>query len=366
MRSWCFDSQATTVNGETTYDREYGSTEIREVIGKLIGNGVYANPATNMQVVADSGLNIKVQPGCCWVKGAFGVADTEESLTLEASAGGRVDLIVARFDLSLSYRSIRLTVVKGTEGSATVPALTRNNSIYDIQLAKINVRAGTASVLQSDITDTRYDATVCGIVTGVINQIDSTNLFAQYKAAFDAFMASLEYTLTGDAAGNLLTLINQHKTNDTVHVTASDRTNWNSKANGSHNHTPAQVGLGNVDNIRQYSVNNKPSKSDVGLGNVANERQYSANNPPPKSVEIKTITAAAHLPNNAVFSFAPAAIIASTHHETAKAVLLPKGATDPANRALFDNIEISWSDNNSVNIINSTQYAQQVTVIALR
>ena len=82
--------------------------------------------------------------------------------------------------------------------------------------------------------------------------------------------------------------------------------------------TPAQIktdiGLGNVDNVKQYSssnpppypvtsVNSKtgavtltatdvgarpstwtPSKSDVGLGNVDNVRQYSASNPPPYPV----------------------------------------------------------------------------------
>ena len=74
------------------------------------------------------------------------------------------------------------------------------------------------------------------------------------------------------------------------------------------------IGLGNVDNIKQYSssnptpypvnsVNSKtgavtltatdvgarpstwtPSKSDVGLGNVDNVKQYSASNPPPYPV----------------------------------------------------------------------------------
>ena len=82
--------------------------------------------------------------------------------------------------------------------------------------------------------------------------------------------------------------------------------------------TPAQIktdiGLGNVDNVKQYSssnpppypvnsVNSKtgavtltatdvgarpstwtPSKSDVGLGNVDNVKQYSASNPPPYPV----------------------------------------------------------------------------------
>ena len=80
--------------------------------------------------------------------------------------------------------------------------------------------------------------------------------------------------------------------------------------------TPSKsdVGLGNVDNVKQYSssnpppypvtsVNSKtgtvtltatdvgarpstwtPSKSDVGLGNVDNVKQYSASNPPPYPV----------------------------------------------------------------------------------
>ena len=76
----------------------------------------------------------------------------------------------------------------------------------------------------------------------------------------------------------------------------------------------ADIGLGNVDNVKQYSssnpppypvksVNSKtgavtltatdvgarpstwtPSKSDVGLGNVDNVKQYSASNPPPYPV----------------------------------------------------------------------------------
>jgi hypothetical protein len=62
----------------------------------------------------------------------------------------------------------------------------------------------------------------------------------------------------------------------------------------------SDVGLGNVDNVKQYSSSNPPpypvtkvnnktgavtlGKSDVGLGNVENVRQYSAQNPPPYPV----------------------------------------------------------------------------------
>lgn len=40
-------------------------------------------------------------------------------------------------------------------------------------------------------------------------------------------------------------------------------------------------------NARAYSANYKPSKSDVGLGNVDNVRQYSVNNPPPQYPHIR-------------------------------------------------------------------------------
>lgn len=213
MRSWCFDSVATEADGVTTYDREYGSAEFREVMRKLVGDGVYADPANNMQVTTGGGLSVVVQPGYCWIKGALGIVDEAETLTLDAATGNRVDLIVARFDLSLAARDIHLAVVKGTDGSTDAPVLTRNDSTYDICLARVQVGAGATNITPANITDTRFDKSVCGIVTGVIDQIDATNLFAQYEAAFNDFMDQLADTLTGDVAGNLLVLINDHTAN---------------------------------------------------------------------------------------------------------------------------------------------------------
>ena len=131
---------------------------------------------------------------------------------------------------------------------------------------------------------------MCGIVTGIINQIDATNLFSQFQSVFDQFMATLETTLSGDVAGNLLTLITNH-TDD---------------KNNPHEVTKEQVGLGKVANERQYSANNQPpypvtsvngqygnvslTKNDVGLGNVLNEKQFCETNLPSnaivKSIEI--------------------------------------------------------------------------------
>lgn len=228
MRSWCFDSVATEVDGVMTYDREYGSAEFREVISKLVGNGIYANPASNMQVVVAGGLNVAVQPGCCWIQGAFGVVDEAETLTIEPSTNGRYDAIVARFDLSLASRDIHLAVVKGTEGSLMRPTLTRNASVYELQLASIYVNANVTAISTTDITDTRYSSSYCGIVTGVIDQINTTGLFIQYEGQFYKFLNEIKNSLTGDVAGNLLMLIDSHTKN----------------LNNPHNVTREQLGIG--------------------------------------------------------------------------------------------------------------------------
>lgn len=249
MRSWCFDSIATEVDGVTTYDREYGSAEFREVMRLLVGDGVYVKNSTNMQVIPNGDLSVTVLPGYCWVHGAMGAVDEAESLALDASTSGRTDLIVARFDTSLAYRSIRLAVVQGTEGATTVPELTRNDTTYDICLARVQLNASTTNITMSAITDTRFDANLCGIVTGVIDQIDATDLFAQYEDTFNKFMNELEDVLTGDVAGNLLVQINNHT----------------SSQNNPHNVTAAQIGLGNVLDEAQYCRSNPPELKTVEL-----------------------------------------------------------------------------------------------------
>lgn len=337
MRSWCFDSVATEVDGVTTYDREYGSAEFREVMRKLVGDGVYANPANNMQVTAGGGMTVSVLPGYCWIKGALGIVDEAETLTLDAATASRVDLIVARFDLSLSARDIHLAVLKGTNGSNTAPTLTRNDSIYELQLARVQVSANATNITPANITDTRFNDSVCGIVTGVIDQIDATDLFAQYGAVFDEFMEELGDVLTGDVAGNLLTLIDNHKAD----------------TNNPHNVTASQVGLGNVLNEKQYCESNPPP-------NLAASHIKNTNNPHNVTREQLGIGSSCHqvrlFGGASEFGFTdliPQAIIATFSYSNSRTqnagyetVVMPRGSLAEANFDSF-NIEASFLSTNN-------------------
>lgn len=66
-------------------------------------------------------------------------------------------------------------------------------------------------------------------------------------------------------------------------------------------------------NARAYSANYKPSKSDVGLSNVDNIRQYSVNNPPPQYPHIRRYSGEEILQNS---SYKTWAILAPTGTQT--------------------------------------------------
>lgn len=176
-------------------DRKYNADDISNYFLSLISNGVFATPATCMQVVASSGMTVNVSPGWGFVRCKYIHNTTYESLTLEPANAllNRIDRIVIRLDPA--SRDITITVKKGEEAatSPVPPELTRvSDGVYELSLAQIAVNAGAAEITQEDITDERPDVNLCGYVTGLIDQIDTTNLFAQFTAAFNDWFGNVQ------------------------------------------------------------------------------------------------------------------------------------------------------------------------------
>ena len=184
MRSSFFNS----LNG----DRKYNATHWAEYFSQFIGNGVYAEPSTSMQVQAVKGMEVKVGAGACFINGYAGYADGSDALTLDLGGSAkRIDRIVIRLDYGL--RSIYPAIIKGTAASLPeVPAIVRDGTYYDICIAEITVGINAAEITQSDIKDVRGDNTVCGWVAGTIDQIDTTELFAQYEAQWELLRAACD------------------------------------------------------------------------------------------------------------------------------------------------------------------------------
>ncbi len=192
-------------------DRTYNAADWADYFASFISNGVFAEPANGCKVVAVSGStnNIKVRPGKLWINGYYSTNTTDYSLSIPLVAEknmSRYDRVVARLDLT--KRTTSLAVLRGTAATvAEIPQLTRNDTIYELGLAIISVRSGTTEITQADITDTRMIESDCGIVKGVIDQIKTDELFAQYQAAFEKWFSSLQTELDENALTHLYTMI---------------------------------------------------------------------------------------------------------------------------------------------------------------
>lgn len=174
-------------------DRKYSADDIGNYFVKLISDGVFATPATALQVQANSGMTVQVTAGWGFIKCHWLNNNAPLLLTLDAADPilSRTDRIVMRLDTA--NRLCELAVKKGTSGSTSAPALTRvEGGIWELSLAQIAVAPGVTEITQAAITDERADTSVCGYVTGLIDQIDTTNLFAQYNAAFTAWFDSVK------------------------------------------------------------------------------------------------------------------------------------------------------------------------------
>lgn len=181
------------VNSGGTPDREYNAQDVTNYLDMIVGNGVFPNPSTNLQVVVSSGMGIIVSAGQGWINGHKMINTADLPLTLSGS-----DVLLNRIDRVIFYadyttREMGIEVLEGTPASnPTAPALTRTENRIEYSLATIAINAQVTSITQANITDTRGNSNVCGWVQGLIQQVDTATLFTQWETAYNQFFDQLE------------------------------------------------------------------------------------------------------------------------------------------------------------------------------
>lgn len=178
-----FNSQ----NGDRTYDAD----QMSEYFDGLVSNGVYESVGGALRVVASTGMEVNVQTGraiinCKWINNS-----SVNTLTITGSHPtlNRWTAVVLRLDIV--NRLIAITTKDGTNASEPVkPTMQNDGTMVELCLAYIYVAAGATSISQADISDMR-GSSLCGWVTGLIEQVDTSTLFAQYQAAYAAYYAQM-------------------------------------------------------------------------------------------------------------------------------------------------------------------------------
>lgn len=176
--------------GSVNHDRRYKSSDFRAYYALFIGNGVFYYNSSALKVVEGGGMTVMLSIGNAFIEGAGYRNTSPLALKLDTADGAlsRIDRIVVRNDYK--KRDTYAAVLKGTySAQPQAPTLTRNADAYEIAVADVLVAKGTVSITQSDITDTRLNKDLCGIVTGLVEQADTTGIFNQFEAYLEEFKA---------------------------------------------------------------------------------------------------------------------------------------------------------------------------------
>lgn len=169
-------------------------------------SGVYAKDS-NFAVSITGTRQITIAPGLAWInyddfKGVSVCSREDTVLTVPDADNtlNRVDRVVLQFDTSSNLTAIRLNT--GTPAvAAQPPDILQNHNQYELGLCTISVPAGSAAVTSADITDTRADEDVCGVMRDGVNGIPTAQLQAQALAIMTQLSTELHTKLDAlDAA----------------------------------------------------------------------------------------------------------------------------------------------------------------------
>ena len=169
-------------------------------------SGVYAKDS-NFAVSITGTRQITIAPGLAWInyddfKGVSVCSREDTVLTVPDADNtlNRVDRVVLQFDTSSNLTAIRLKT--GTPAvAAQPPDILQNHNQYELGLCTISVPAGSAAVTSADITDTRTDEAVCGLMRDGVTGIPTAQLQAQALAMMTQLSTELHTKLDAlDAA----------------------------------------------------------------------------------------------------------------------------------------------------------------------
>ena len=218
IRSGFFNS----VNG----DRKYDANRFAEYFATFIGNGVFPNPSSGLQIMSNNDMTVTIKEGTAWINGWYMKNTDDHTINIEPADGvlSRIDRIVIRHDVAL--RDVFPAIKKGTFASSPVaPSLQRDADAYELGLADVYISKGIISITQANITDLRLNNDLCGVVHGTVDQVDVTTFFNQYTQGFElkkeefeqefmSWFATLEDVLDENTATNLFNMITA--TNDNL------------------------------------------------------------------------------------------------------------------------------------------------------
>ena len=167
-------------------DRTYSAEDMNKPYSRVIADGVFATPSgtpsNDLRVMASGGgLKVTVLPGQAIIAGKWYENESSIEITIPSNTGltARIDSVIAQIDTQVSGRVGRIVYRTGT---TTHPAINETTGVKEYRIADITVAPSASTISQSAITDLR--GADFPWVAGLIEQVDTSVLFAQYRSAY--------------------------------------------------------------------------------------------------------------------------------------------------------------------------------------
>ncbi len=176
-------------------DRLYFADDMNKPYKRIVADGVFATqsgtPATDLQVVAVSGMTIAVKKG----EGLFAhkwfevETDTEITVPSNPDTVERKDGVFVQVNENSNDRAGHIVYKSGMVDPV------RRGGITEYRLAIVTVPANASEIRQANIADRRGTAD-CPWVTSLIKQVDTSTLYDQWYDAYQAFYQQEQNRMT--------------------------------------------------------------------------------------------------------------------------------------------------------------------------
>lgn len=195
-----------SING----DRLYNADQMSKIFEGLITDGVYESVGDKLAVQPNSNMTIQIATGRGWFNKRWVDNTTPYAITLEASdvTLNRYAAVCIKVDTTDTVRSAEPCIKYSDFASDPVkPTMEHSELINEYCLAYVYIGAGVTEITAENIEDTRADESLCGWVTGLIEQISTATLFSQWEAIFTNWFNGLKDIINDNTETMLVTAL---------------------------------------------------------------------------------------------------------------------------------------------------------------
>ena len=185
-------------------DRKYDAEDVNKFFDGVVAEGVFSTIGGSLIVSATTGMIVSVASGKAWFLKSWITNTAPVFLSIANSdvTFKRYDAVVLDMNKGDGVRNNDILVVQGVPGSG-FPAMINTDTHLQVALAYITVDAGVVEITAGKVINQVGVTSGCPFATGLIDQIDASELLQQWNYDLMLWILGIEDDLTAIETGEI-------------------------------------------------------------------------------------------------------------------------------------------------------------------